>query len=135
MPAATGGGLAHQDWNTVIVRKKPTEPQGSTIAKAKGGGNAAAAQKLRKLDANEDGGVHALVSLDLKLRIQKARQAKGMTQKQLGQAINEKPGVINTYEQGKAIPNNAVLGKIEKALGVKLRGKQISTSKRAARAA
>ena len=39
------------------------------------------------------------------------------------QAVNEKQSVIQEYESGKAIPNNQVLGKLERALGVKLRGK------------
>jgi len=30
------------------------------------------------------------------------------------------PQVINEYEAGKAIPNNAVIAKIERALGCKL---------------
>jgi ribosome-binding protein aMBF1 (putative translation factor) len=38
------------------------------------------------------------------------------------QKIQKKPQVINEYEQGKTIPDNAVLGKMERALGVKLRG-------------
>lgn len=33
------------------------------------------------------------------------------------QKINEKPQVIADYESGKAIPNNQVLGKIERAIG------------------
>lgn len=33
------------------------------------------------------------------------------------QKINEKPQVIADYECGKAIPNNQVMGKIERALG------------------
>ena len=37
--------------------------------------------------------------------------------------INEKPQVVNEYEQGKAIPNQQIIGKMERALGVKLRGK------------
>lgn len=32
---------------------------------------------------------------------------------------------MNEYESGKAIPNQQVLGKLERALGVKLRGKNI----------
>lgn len=43
------------------------------------------------------------------------------------QVINEKPHIINEYEAGKAIPNNQILGKLERALGVKLRGKDIGT--------
>eukprot|EP01048_Picozoa_sp_COSAG05_P002485 COSAG05_NODE_103_length_19033_cov_99.004278_6_plen_91_part_00 len=62
------------------------------------------------------------VSQDLKVRIMKARQAKGMTQKELAQKIGEKPQVINLMEAGKSVPNNQILGKMERALGVKLRG-------------
>ncbi|KAG7247315.1 hypothetical protein CRUP_022858, partial [Coryphaenoides rupestris] len=39
--------------------------------------------------------------------------------------INEKPQIIADYECGKAIPNNQVMGKIERAIGLKLRGKEI----------
>ena len=33
------------------------------------------------------------------------------------QKINEKQQVINDYESGRAIPNNQVMGKLERALG------------------
>lgn len=33
------------------------------------------------------------------------------------QKINEKPQVIADYEAGRAIPNNQVMGKIERAIG------------------
>ncbi len=33
------------------------------------------------------------------------------------QKINEKPQVINDYEAGRAIPNQQILGKLERALG------------------
>lgn len=33
------------------------------------------------------------------------------------QKINEKPQVINDYEGGRAIPNNQIMTKIEKAIG------------------
>ena len=56
--------------------------------------------------------------------IQQARLAKKMSQQQLATAINEKPQVVQEYENGKAIPNQQVLGKLERALGVKLRGKK-----------
>ena len=45
-----------------------------------------------------------------------------MTQKDLAQKTNEKPSVIQDYESGKATPNPQILGKLERILGVKLRG-------------
>ena len=63
------------------------------------------------------------LSRNVSLRIQQARQAKGWTQKELATKISEKPQVVNDYEAGRGIPNPAVLAKMERALGVKLRGK------------
>ena len=57
--------------------------------------------------------------------IMKARQEKGLTQKDLAVKINEKATIINEYEAGKAVPNQQVLGKLERILGVKLRGSNI----------
>jgi putative transcription factor len=52
-----------------------------------------------------------------------ARMEKGLSQKDAAAKINEKPSVIQDYESGKAIPSPQVLGKLERILGVKLRGK------------
>ena len=49
-----------------------------------------------------------------------------MKQSELAQKINEKPTVIQEYESGKAVPNPQVLGKLERALKVKLRGMSVS---------
>ena len=57
------------------------------------------------------------MSKDLRLAITQARNAKGLTQKQLATQLNMQPQVINEYESGKAIPNNQVIAKIERALG------------------
>jgi len=43
-----------------------------------------------------------------------------MTQKQLAVALVMDAKTVNEYESGKAIPNNAVIAKMEKTLGVKL---------------
>jgi transcriptional regulator with XRE-family HTH domain len=45
-----------------------------------------------------------------------------LSQKDVAQKINEKPSVLQDYESGKAIPNPQILGKLERVLGVKLRG-------------
>ncbi|KAG8903452.1 multiprotein-bridging factor 1 [Tulasnella sp. 403] len=57
--------------------------------------------------------------------MQKARMDLQLTQKDVAQKINEKPSVIQDYESGKAVPSPVVLGKLERALGVKLRGQDI----------
>ena len=59
--------------------------------------------------------------------IQTARQEKELSQKDLAQKVNEKPSVIQDYESGRAIPNPQILGKLERALGVKLRGTFVSS--------
>ena len=41
------------------------------------------------------------------------------------QQINERPQIVAEYESGKAIPNQNILQKMEKALQIKLRGKDI----------
>ena len=78
----------------------------------------------RKLDEQDEAGKLPEVGLSLGMLIQQASMAKSLTQKQLATLINEKPNVIAEYEQGKAIPNNQILGKLERKLGVKLRGKK-----------
>ncbi|TXG66716.1 hypothetical protein EZV62_007991 [Acer yangbiense] len=64
------------------------------------------------------------VPTELKKAIMQARMDKKFTQAQLAQMINEKPQIIQEYESGKAIPNQQILTKLERTLGVKLRGKK-----------
>jgi len=64
------------------------------------------------------------VSLDVGKLIMQGRMAKEMTQKDLATKINEKPQVINDYEAGRAIPNNQILSKVERVIGIRLRGNQ-----------
>ena len=41
----------------------------------------------------------------------------------LATKINEKPQVVQQYEAGPAIPNGAIIQKLQKALGVTLKAK------------
>ena len=52
---------------------------------------------------------HDKVSMDVGRLIQKGRQAKGWSQKELATKICEKPQVINEYESSKAVPNQVIL--------------------------
>uniref|UniRef100_A0A0B6ZJN6 HTH cro/C1-type domain-containing protein n=1 Tax=Arion vulgaris TaxID=1028688 RepID=A0A0B6ZJN6_9EUPU len=76
-----------------------------------------------KLDRETEELHHEHVALDVAKLIQQGRQAKGFTQKDLATRINEKQQVINDYENGKAIPNQQILSKLERQLGMKLRGR------------
>ena len=60
------------------------------------------------------------VSHDIKIAIQKGRQANGWNQKQLAEAVRVKTDVIRNYESGKAIPNNGFIAKMERAMNTKL---------------
>ena len=104
--------MEHQDWKPVVWRKKTTiknthvhNPEGTS--------------KIKILES-EDPETHVTVSFEVKIKIQKARTAKKMTQKQLAHRINVHPSVISSYESGKAIPNASILRKIGSILGVKL---------------
>lgn len=68
------------------------------------------------------------VSLDVARAIQAARARLGLSQKDLATKINEKPQVVGDYEAGRALPNQGILGKMERVLGVKLRGSNIGSS-------
>ena len=48
------------------------------------------------------------------------RNAKKLSQKGLAQQCMIPQGIINDYEAGRAIPDNALIGKFERVLGVKL---------------
>ena len=78
-----------------------------------------------KLELDDENLTHKTVSADVKKAILQGRLAKGLTQAQLAQQINEKPQVVQEYESGKAIPNQQILAKLERILGVKLRGKGV----------
>ncbi|PIA42178.1 hypothetical protein AQUCO_02100206v1 [Aquilegia coerulea] len=135
-----GVGPLTQDWEPVVIRKKnPTSAakkdekavnaarrsgaEIETLKKATAGTNKAASSSTtlntRKLDEETDVLAHERVPTELKKCIMQARMDKKLTQ-----AINEKPQIIQEYESGKAIPNQQIITKLERALGVKLRGKK-----------
>ncbi|KAL6644287.1 hypothetical protein ACP70R_015895 [Stipagrostis hirtigluma subsp. patula] len=141
-----GIGPIRQDWEPVVVRKKaPTAAakkdekavnaarragaEIETMKKFNAGTNKAASSgtslNTKRLDDDTENlalGQDERVSSDLKKNLMQARLDKKMTQAQLAQMINEKPQVIQEYESGKAIPNQQIIGKLERALGTKLRG-------------
>ncbi|XP_017029862.1 endothelial differentiation-related factor 1 homolog isoform X1 [Drosophila kikkawai] len=77
-----------------------------------------------KLDRETEELRHDKIPLDVGKLIQQGRQGKGLSQKDLATKICEKQQVVTDYEAGRGIPNNLILGKMERVLGIKLRGKE-----------
>ncbi|KIP10317.1 hypothetical protein PHLGIDRAFT_101437 [Phlebiopsis gigantea 11061_1 CR5-6] len=101
----------------------------ATDKKMTAGGNKAHVgtdhQRIAKLDRENEVAPPAKVAPSVGKAIQTARQEKEFSQKDLAQKVNEKPSVIQDYESGRAIPNPQILSKLERTLGVKLRGANI----------
>ncbi|KAL3699802.1 hypothetical protein R1sor_017824 [Riccia sorocarpa] len=145
-----GVGPLTQDWEPVVVRKKaPTSGAKKdekavnaarraggpieTVKKYNAGANKAASSatgmNTKKLDEETEVLAHDRVPSELKKLIMQARLDKKFTQAQLAQLINEKPQIVQEYESGKAIPNQLILSKLERVLGVKLRGEALKAKK------
>ncbi|EHY58783.1 multiprotein-bridging factor 1 [Exophiala dermatitidis] len=86
-------------------------------------------QHATKVDRSDDIVPVKTVGKEVSLAIIKRRnemQPK-LTQKDLATKVNEPVSVIQALEKGDAQPNQQVLAKLERVLGVKLRGKGIGT--------
>jgi len=71
-------------------------------------------------DVYEAGGKEELVD-DLGARIRNARSKKGMSQKELAMKINERVTVLSKVETNEMTPDDRLVTKLEKELGIKLR--------------
>ncbi|ELP92078.1 multiprotein-bridging factor, putative [Entamoeba invadens IP1] len=110
-----------------IGREKPEKTAaGKAVKKGGAGMNSHSGVNSKKIEEKVDGTdaplVHKQVNRKLSVTIAQARQAKKMTQKELANKICERQQLIAEYESGSAIPSEQVLIKMERALGVRLRG-------------
>jgi len=105
--------MQHQDWTPVIFNKplqknnssKPT----STMTK-----------QTRDLMNTNDVVVPPKLTPDFRKAMQSARNSRKISQKQLATTLQVPPKIIMEYENGKAIPNNQFISKLEKVLQTKL---------------
>lgn len=137
--------MTGQDWEPQVfnfqkknVPKKPTRvseteanrvlQQGGSVGVLKKEHFRANPQKsdlgadAKRLDEANDIVKVKRVDNNLRIAIQKARQAKGWTQQDLARNIAERVGVVTEYENGKAVLEERVIVKMERALDVHLRG-------------
>lgn len=85
-------------------------------------------------DVFESQGMSEVLVEDFSIRITRARNSKNMTQKELAARINEKLSVINSLEKGVLRPDDKLIKKLEKELGISLKeqiGEVKSPEKRA----
>jgi ribosome-binding protein aMBF1 (putative translation factor) len=87
-----------QDWDTVILKKKDT---------------------THTIPSQNDAAIREM-SYSIQKAIQQARLMCKMSQKDLAKQLNVDVGVIISYENGKAVPNNGFISRIEKILNTKL---------------
>jgi ribosome-binding protein aMBF1 (putative translation factor) len=98
--------LPHQDWETVILRKP----------------KAAAAKPPGWKKPPEEGSEFDIpkAPTSLKTSIQQGRAARGMSQDVLASQMGVHRKIIQEYETGKALPNNAFISRLERVLKCKL---------------
>ena len=107
--------MSHQDWTPVVIHGKGApvnqRPPMKHYERTK-------EQKLEDVEI----GTHKKVPLSMAKMIQRGRIAKGFkTQKDLAIAVGVNVSIIGSYESGRAIPDPAILQKLRRVLGVKLK--------------
>jgi len=113
------------DADVTIIRKRPNKNANKTkqpktfINRQRG----YEGRRLTKVDNETDNYKSKSLRNIVKQSIVKARNGKKLKRDQFASMLNVKPGVIAEYETGNPIPDNVLLGKMERVLGVKLRGK------------
>jgi len=139
--------MSNVDWDTkLVIGSKARAPKvtktnsdinaarraGAVVAtdkKITAGGNKAHQgtdhQRIAKLDRENEVAPPAKIPASVGRVMQQARQDLELSQKDVAQKINEKPSILQDYESGRAIPNAQILSKLERVLGVKLRGTDI----------
>lgn len=118
--------MEHQQWDQIVLRN----PDGVKSAGARFAPKARQntkpqlseeAAKAAKLANETDVPKLKTITPEMRRKIVTGRTAKKMTRDQLANAINVKPSVVRDYEEGKAVIDNKVVTKMERALGTRIR--------------
>jgi len=115
LPKNTTPGFEHQNWDNVVINKKPS-PNSNKIKKNIN----PEAIRLAKLDNNDFVKLKSL-SIDARQELVKGRVAKGFNQEKLAQALAIPANLYKDIENGKTIPQQNVLSKINSFLGTKVK--------------
>jgi ribosome-binding protein aMBF1 (putative translation factor) len=119
--------MNHQDWTPVIMRKstkqiKKDGQQKTTPVKNNNQSNSNFTRCVnsKKLEENDVGRIET-VSHKLSVCIMQSRNKKKFTQKDLASKLGVNVKIIQSYENGTAVPNGMELSKMSRILGVKLK--------------
>ncbi|KAF8737136.1 hypothetical protein AX14_013414 [Amanita brunnescens Koide BX004] len=122
----------NEHWRSLIIWIMQARRSGAVVntdKKLTAGGNKAHQgtdhQRIAKLDRENEVAPPPKISPLVGRAMQAARLELKLSQKEVAQKINEKLSVLQDYEAGKAVPSPQILAKLERCLGVKLRGSDI----------
>lgn len=123
------GNVDFNDYETIIIHGKNAaierklRREGKTETKVKKT-NSDVGHKMYKLEQSTDVEKIQKINSKVSKAIVEGRTAKKMNRKQLASSIQENIKVVEEYETGKAIPNIKIINKFQRALGIKLTGKE-----------
>ena len=113
--------MDHQDWKQVILRNPNAplkkEAEKKNIVKKPIQNNLSGGVSFKKLDGDEVQKLDKVSKTDVQ-KIQQARLAQKMSQKDLANRLNVKQTVINELESGKMKKNNQFVSKVKKVLRI-----------------
>ncbi len=122
--------MNHQDWSTVVfsTQHKPVKRQVNSVSTAKSEKPSLPhrpqlseeAKRIISLENETENLKHIKVTQELKIAIMQARTSKNMKRSDVAKLLNTNEKQIADYENGKIIPNNQFIAKLEKALCTKL---------------
>ena len=104
--------FSHQDWTPILLSK----PKKITNNKVK----PKTITNMQKLENSEEIIKPKKIDANLKKAIQQARLSNKLSQKELASKMCVPVQTIVNYENGKAIPNNQFISKLERTLKTKL---------------
>ena len=100
--------MDHQDWKPMVLKKDKPKGKQVQFIKPRGDVTTLDEKPFKKIGHN------------FKLALQKTRQEKKMSQKELAQKLNVTQTVIAGYESGKVIPDGNLIDRMNRLLGTKL---------------
>ena len=122
--AATAGSRPKASHSTSDINRARQTGQSVTVSKRDTSNQHKQTEfrHVQKIANDEDNFVHQKVDRSVAVNLRRARALKEMTQQQLAMAINEKAAVIQSYENGSAIPSGTLIVAMERALGMHIHG-------------